>query len=319
LYSSNRQHRSRWAAALAILVVFLGFGPRTVGAQESAPAAFDGERALELVVTQCELGSREPGSPGNRRLRELIGEMARDRGFAVWNHCFAAVSPLTGAEVELCNVVVSIGPAGGKRWWLGAHYDTRPVSDRDPDAARRSEPLVGANDGASGVAVLLHLMEVLAVEPPAAGVDLIFFDGEDSGTSGDPLGFCLGSRQLAAVCRDFGNPLAQGEPRGLIVVDMVGEAGLAIPREAYSQTYAPALTSRVFARAAELGLDVLVDEPGPAVYDDHVPFLQQGIPAVDLIDFDFPHWHTTGDTPAVCSARSLGQVGRLLLDLIHRP
>lgn len=304
---------------MAVLAVLVGVGPLAACAQEDAPATFAGDRALELVVAQCELGSREPGSPGNLRLREMIGEMAREMGFPVWKQCFTAVSPLTGAEVELCNVVVSIGPKGGNRWWLGAHFDTRPVSDRDPDQDRRQEPLVGANDGASGVAVLLHLMEVLAAAPPAEGVDLIFFDGEDSGTQGDPLGFCLGSRQLAAVCRDFGNPLAQGEPRGLIVVDMVGKVGLAIPREAYSQTNAPELMSRVFDRAAALGLDALVDEPGPAVYDDHVPFLQQGIPAVDLIDFDFPQWHTTGDTPAVCSARSLGQVGNLLLDLIRRP
>jgi hypothetical protein len=274
---------------------------------------------MELLRAQCEIGPRIPGSAGNLRLQEMILEMAKTHGLAAARLCFEAVDPMSAQTVEICNIVVSAGPEGGDRLWLGAHFDTRPVSDRDPDPALRSVPLVGANDGASGVAVLLHLVEILGANPPPAGVDLLFFDGEDSGQGGDPAGFCLGSRRLARTWRDFGNPLSGGNPRGLIVLDMVGKKNLLVPMEAYSVVNAPEWTEAVFERAENLGLGAFVRQRGPAVYDDHVPFLEQGIPAVDLIDFDYPQWHTTGDTPETCSGSSLAQVGRLMVDLIYRP
>jgi len=127
------------------------------------------------------------------------------------------------------------------------------------------------------------------------------------------------SSRLAAAWRDFGSPLAGGEPEGLVLLDMVGKRDLAIPMEAYSLQQAEALTRAVFGRAAELGLDPFVALPGPAVYDDHVPFLRAGIPAVDLIDFDYPEWHTLRDTPDRCAAASLEAVGRLAWDLCRRP
>jgi len=280
---------------------------------------FSGARAMELLIAQCDLGPRTPGSEGNRQLREMIVEMARKHDLEVNTLCFEARDPISEQAVQLCNVIVSSGPAGGERLWLGAHFDTRPISDHDDDPKLRSTPLAGANDGASGVAVLLHLMEILAETPPPQGVELMFFDGEDSGRSGDSAGFCLGSRRLAATCRDFANPLSKGTPRGVVILDMVGKKNLQIPMEAYSVVNAPAWTSAIFERAEKLGLGAFVPERGPAVYDDHVPFLEQGIPAVDLIDFDFPQWHTTGDTPDKCSGASLAQVGRLMVDLIYNP
>jgi glutaminyl-peptide cyclotransferase len=252
-------------------------------------------------------------------LRRLIAAAADSAGLSAVSLCFTAADPLGEGEMEICNIVVSAGPPGGERLWLGAHYDTRPVADEDPDPARRGEPILGANDGASGVAVLLHLIELFGAAPPPQGVDLIFFDGEDSGRPGDAWTYCLGSQQLARTWQDFGNPLAAGRPRGLVLLDMVGETDLRIPMERYSLAHAPEWTKAVFARAAALGLGAFVEEPGRAVIDDHVPFLTAGIPAVDLIDFDFPAWHTTRDTPAVCSSASLAQVGRLVVDLAYRP
>lgn len=281
--------------------------------------AFSGDRAFEHLVAQCDLGPRPPGSEANAKLREMILTAARENGLEVQSLCFEAQDPMSGDSLQLCNVVVSAGPAGGSRLWIGAHFDTRPVSDHDPDPGKRSQPLLGANDGASGVAVLLHLMEVMGESPPPQGVDLLFFDGEDSGLSGDAGGFCLGSRRLAATCRDFGNPLARGTPRAVVVLDMVGKKNLRIPMEAYSLSYAPEWTREVFRRVEDLGLDGFVPEQGPAVYDDHMPFLAKGIPAVDLIDFDFPQWHTTADQPEMCSGESLGLVGRLMVDLIYNP
>ncbi|HOX26704.1 MAG TPA: M28 family peptidase [Candidatus Krumholzibacteria bacterium] len=305
--------RGRAVAALAAGVWI------AAAAAAAEPPAFSGHRAFAWIDRQCDLGPRPPGSAALETLRRLVEAHADSLGLPVARLCFTARDPWRGGDVTLCNLVVSCGPAGGDRLWLGAHYDTRPACDQDPDPARRGEPLLGANDGASGTAILLHLMEVLAAAPPARGVDLIFFDGEDSGRSGDPRGFCLGSRHLAATWRDFPSPLAGGKPRALIVLDMVGERGLRIGKEGYSQAYAPELTSLVFARAASLRLTALVPEPATAVYDDHVPFLEAGIPAVDLIDFEFPQWHTAGDVPAVCDPASLTQVGRLVLSLCREP
>ncbi len=307
---------SLWLAAGG-LGIFLN-APVVCGEIEGV-TEFSGARAMEFINIQCDMGPRTPGSAGNLQLREMIVEMAREHGLEVNTLCFDAIDPISEREVQLCNVIVSAGPPGGERLWLGAHYDTRPISDHDDDPKLRSTPLAGANDGASGVAVLLHLMEIMANDPPPQGVDLMFFDGEDSGLSGDPSGFCLGSRRLAATCRDFANPLSRGTPRGVVVLDMIGKKNLQVPMEGYSLVNAPAWTAAIFERAAKLGLGAFVPERGPGVYDDHVPFLEQGIPAVDLIDFDFPQWHTTADTPDICSGASLAQVGRLMVDLIYNP
>jgi glutaminyl-peptide cyclotransferase len=274
---------------------------------------------MALLVQQCELGPRIPGSPGHAQLRQMILAMARESNLAGNELCFMVANPMGEGELELCNIVVSAGPAGGERLWLGAHFDTRPVSDKDPDPARRDTPLIGANDGASGTAILLHLMELFGKQAPARGVDLLFLDGEDMGSAGRPEQFCLGSAHLARTWQDFGNPLANGKPEGVVILDMVGDRNLVIPMEQYSLRYSGPLLEALFRRAESLGLSVFVPEPGPAVYDDHLPFIQAGIPAVDLIDFDYPAWHTTADTPEACSAASLGQVGALMVDLLYNP
>lgn len=280
---------------------------------------FSGDRAMELLVQQCEIGPRTPGSPGNAELRQLILKLARKQRLSASELCFDVDNPMGEGQVELCNIVVSAGPAGGDRLWLGAHFDTRPISDKDPDPAKRDLPLVGANDGASGVAVLLHLMELFGEQMPAQGVDLLFLDGEDSGTAGKPMEYCLGSAHLAQTYQDFGHPLSSGNCQGVIILDMVGDRDLVIPQEEYSRRYSPQLLNKVYERAAKLGLTAFVFEPGPPVYDDHVPFIQAGLPAIDLIDFDYPQWHTAADTPEACSAASLEQVGRLMVDLLYHP
>lgn len=328
MFSRNRPGRrprdrqssaERWRRALALTcLIGVGAPVAAAGAAGGVPV-FSGERAFALLVEQCELGPRTPGSAGNRALRERILAAAAAAGLRATPVCFEAPLGPGGAPLEACNIVVSAGPSGGPRLWLGAHFDTRPWADRDPATARRGQPIAGANDGASGTAVLLHLVELLGKSPPPQGVDLLFFDAEDSGEAHDASGFCLGSRHLVATRRDFGNPLAGLAPRGLVLLDMVGEKGARIPQEGYSLAQAPAWTNLVFERAAALGLDVFEAVPGPAVYDDHVPFLLAGIPAVNLIDFDYPQWHTHEDTPERCSPATLAQVGRLVTDLVYRP
>jgi hypothetical protein len=305
-----------FAAAAGLWLAAAGAAPAQTA---DAVPRFDGERAFSWLEYQCALGPRLPGGAAHAALQQAFAAHADSLGLRHAELCFTAHNPLDGASVRYCNVIISAGPRNGARLWLGAHYDTRPVSDQDPDPALRSRPLPGANDGASGVAVLLHLAELLAEKSPPLGVDLVFFDGEDSGRSQEPLTFCLGSRRLAANWDGFGSPLGGGTPLGLIVLDLVGERGLRIPVEGYSLQAAPGWTQLVFARATELGLSAFVPVPGPRIYDDHVPFLERGIPAVDLIDFDYPAWHTTADVPSACAAASLEQVGRLVVSFCYDP
>jgi len=310
--------------AAAAVLLLLALAPLAPGARAAPPApepvpAFSGARAMSWLRTQCAFGPRHPGSPGQLRLRRLISAHADSLGLPCAPVCFALDDPYGDGRLEVCNYVVSAGPPAGQRLWIAAHYDTRPRSDRDPDPRLAARPLIGANDGASGVAVLLHLAELLAAHPPARGVDLLFLDAEDYGREGDPANYCLGATHLAAHWRDFGSPLAGGSPEGLVLLDMVGKRDLAVPMEGYSLRQAGAWTRAIFARAAALGLDAFVPEAGPAVWDDHVPFLRAGIPAVDLIDFDYPQWHTSRDTPDACAPASLEQVGRLVTDLCYRP
>lgn len=320
--SPDRGGLPRLLTALLPLCVWLAVGGTAQAATSLAAGvvpAFSGERALALIRTQCALGPRTPGSPGNANLRRMIVQTAESAGLTAVTLCFPVPLGPGGTTIEACNIVVSAGRTGGERLWLGAHFDTRPWADRDPVPARRNQPVAGANDGASGTAVLLHLIELLGASAPPQGVDLLFFDAEDSGQAHDVAGFCLGSRQLVDTRGDFGHPLSTGTPRGLILLDMVGESGACIPQEGYSFDQAPEWSAAVFARATALGLSVFEAVPGVRVFDDHVPFLGAGIPAVDLIDFEYPQWHTGDDTPARCSSATLSQVGRLVTDLVYRP
>jgi glutaminyl-peptide cyclotransferase len=300
--------------AAAIIALLL---PSTTLAAE--PPAFSGARAMTWLRAQCELGPRPPGSAALETLRGLIIARADSLGLAVARLPFSAPNPLGQGTLAGSNIVVSAGPSGGPRLWLAAHYDTRPCADRDPAPGGRNQPVPGANDGGSGTAVLLHLMDLLAGRVPPRGVDLLFLDLEDSGPAGDANGFCLGSRHLAATWSDFGNPLAEGEPAALVLLDMVGGKGMVVRQEGYSRQLAPDLVDAVWSRALSLGLRQFPAEIGGAIYDDHVPFLEVGIPAIDLIGMPYPQWHTLGDTPAACDPVSLAAVGKLIASLCYQP
>ncbi|MBU1676054.1 M28 family peptidase [bacterium] len=311
-------YSSKSFTAWMILAAFI-LATGAAARRDRADDAFSGERAMALLEMKCDMGPRLPGSPGHQALRLSIESHADSLGLGFASLCFDRADPGGGGALHLCNLVVTCGDGDGPPLWLGAHYDTRPHCDLEPDPAQAALPLIGANDGASGVAVLLHLAELFAAVPPSRPVALIFFDGEDSGLQGNLSSYCLGSQHLAERWDDFGSPLAGPRPEGLIVIDMVGERGLDIPYEPMSWRAAGDWLEAIFHRAFELGLTAFRPEPGRNVYDDHVPFIQCGLRAVDLIDFDFPQWHTTGDIPAVCAPASLEQVGRLLADIAYRP
>jgi Zn-dependent M28 family amino/carboxypeptidase len=184
---------------------------------------------------------------------------------------------------------------------LGAHYDTRPAADQDPVTALHDEWIEGANDGASGVAVLLELARVLEADKLKNEVWLAFFDAEDRGRL-DGWPFSVGARHMAENLTI--------NPQSVIVVDMIGDADQQLYYELNSDQ---ALTQEIWAVAAELGYqDHFIPQPKHTLIDDHIPFLERLIPAVDIIDFDYPYWHTVEDTADKVSPESLERVGRTL-------
>ena len=280
---------------------------------------FDGGRALDLVREQVlypngTVRTRVPGTPGNAEVARWIAGSMADEGYDVsWHHFNATY----GCErVAMHNVVAERAGTSGRVVAFAAHYDTRPIADKDDEEARRDEPIAGANDGGSGVAVLMELARVLP--PTEDTVRFLFFDGEDGGgyKGRDCTDWILGSRAYA----DSLSAEEAASIRAFVLVDMVGDPDLRIPWEGYSRNGPgrPVLDA-VFAAAHGLGHRQFVNESGYSITDDHVPFVQRGIPAIDLIHTMppqqgfFPAWHHTHDDDLDgVSAESLAAVGRTL-------
>jgi hypothetical protein len=273
-------------------------------------AAFDGKRAQKWVERQVEFGPRVPGSPAHDScFAFLVASLAR---FApkVEADTFYYHSPDLNKDVRLMNVLARFAPKERKRILLGAHWDTRAWADRDPNPARRNLPILGANDGGSGVAVLLELAEILSRRKPGLGVDIAFFDGEDLGTEKNPSGYFRGSNQYLAWRSTETAPLF------VVVVDMVGARGAEFWWEGNSQQGASNIVDLVWARARRERVPQFKSGVKHSIYDDHMPFLNAGIPAIDIIDFDYPEWHTLGDNLSIIDPLILEGVGRVLLSLV---
>jgi len=291
--------------ALAMTAALLIAAFECAGCTRSAPPAFDGSSAFSFLEEQCALGPRYPGSPGHAEVQRYIAGKLDEFGAVVTRQPFEAVLS-TGDTLRLVNIIGSYRPDAPRRILVGAHYDTRPRADRESDPANRNTPILGANDGGSGVAVLLELARLCSIAEPSVGVDLVFFDGEDYGLEGRIGDYLLGSRRHA-------KSLGAAHPVAAIVVDMVGERDSRIPIEGYSAAASPALCARIFGIARSLGIPNFVQAQGPSIIDDHLPYIQAGVPAIDLIDFDYPYWHTLADTPDKCSGESLAAVGAVLV------
>jgi len=261
-------------------------------------AVFDGQRALADVETQVAFGPRTPGSTGHARVIEWMRE---ELSYAGWESRIQSAEML-GHQIQ--NVIAYRGNEK-PTIIIAAHYDTRLFADNDPDPAKRLEPVPGANDGASGVAVLLELARVLPEDSEPTW--LVFFDAEDNGRI-QGWDWILGSQAFVAEL-DF-------RPEAVVIVDMIGDADQNIYVERNSD---PALVQEIWGVAAELGYEqAFIPEPKYSILDDHTPFLQAGIPAVDIIDFDYPYYHTISDTIDKVSAQSLQTVGETLQGWIAR-
>lgn len=287
----------KWArlVALAAILLALGYGCRTSVPEDMT---FSGDEAYAWVTRQCEIGYRIPGTEAHRQAGDLIVSTLEQLGWEVQTQEF----PYMGVTVRNILAWKGSGPAV----LLGAHYDTRPQADREDPAV----PVMGANDGASGVAVLLELARVLDTETSGKQVYLAFFDAEDSGNL-DGWDWIVGATYMAA---NWGNS-GEAPLQAMILIDMVGDADL----QAYYENNSDAtLSAEIWEVAESLGYgEQFIKEVRHSLIDDHIPFVRLGVPSIDIIDFDYPYWHTTQDTPDKVSASSLAAVGRTLEDWLE--
>lgn len=276
------------------------------------PASFSGPRAMAHLEAICDLGPRPSGSDAMRRQRALLAEHFRAAGATVTGQAFRVRDRRTGEPVHIENLLVSWHPDRAERILIGAHYDTRPFPDRDPVDPRGV--FIGANDGASGVALLMELGRFMG-SMPGPGVDFVLFDAEEY-VVGDRDPYFLGStyfaRQYAAARREGRGPVY----RCGVIVDMVADRDLQIWQERKSVSWPDTrpVVDAIWDVARRLAVRQFVPQPKHEIEDDHVPLRNIGrIPTCDIIDFDYPAWHTTRDTPEQCSAESLEAVGRVVL------
>ena len=271
---------------------------------------FDSGNAFAYLEKQCSFGPRNPGSTGYYRCLDWLRTTFEQFDADVYLQRFEAVEAITGVNRKLTNIIAYFPGDRNPPLMLCAHWDTRAHADLDPDPASRTKPISGANDGASGIAVLLEIARLAAKYPPPRSLLIVLFDGEDMGHSKEAEEFALGSKYWAS----HQTPVSVEEA---ILLDMVGDADLEIPVERYSEANAPDLQRRLWNLAERLDLPAFQDRLGAVVQDDHVRLQRVGIPAVDLIDFEYQYWHTLEDTPDKCSSESLEQVGRLLVEYIY--
>lgn len=271
---------------------------------------FDAAAAHALLVRQVEFGPRVPGTEGHRKQLQWMVDYLLQRADTVLTQPFTHTSD--GASVEMSNVIARFNPNMQRRLLLLAHWDTRPTADAEADSALRNRPIDGANDGASGVAVLLQLAEMLSKQAPPVGVDLLFTDGEDYG-SGEMY---LGANHFAAN-------LGAYRPMYAVLIDMVGDRNPSFPIEGNSRDLAPEVVQRVWGLAQEVGLgDFFPNTSQGYITDDHIPLNNAGVRTIDIIDFDYgpgnSFWHTTQDVIANTAPAGLGAVGKLLAELVYR-
>ena len=307
--------RSVFSSATLLFLIFLT-GSVSIA---NEPAQFSGTRAMEYLEAICELGPRPSGSEGMEKQRELLIRHFQKAGATVFRQAFRSRDGRNGDWVRMENLIVSWHPERNDRVLLGAHYDTRPYPDRD-----RRDPrgiFLGANDGASGVAVLMELADSVAELKGTVGVDFVLFDAEEYVFEERRDSYCLGSLFFA---RQYASSRKAGTIsyayRCGVILDMVGDRNLTIWQEQQSVDWhdtRPVVES-IWATAKQLQIQEFVPRPKYLINDDHVPLrMTGGIPTCDIIDFDYPHWHTTQDIPENCSAHSLGLVGRVILSWLQ--
>ncbi|HEX2961988.1 MAG TPA: M28 family peptidase [Ignavibacteriales bacterium] len=318
-----------------ILLLIMSFGfiscnkheetPKTQGPSYTLkaqvnPPQFNARNAFDETAKQVSFGPRNPGSKGHQEALYYIINEAKKYADTVQVQNFSYTG-YNNQELSLTNVIAKFNPKAANRIFISAHWDTRPRAEHDTDPAKRNLPILGANDGASGVGVLLELARVLKENPVSYGVDLVFFDGEDYGQENDLGNYFLGSKYFAAQKPSDYNP-AFG-----ILLDMVGDKDAVFNKEGKSILFAPEVVNMVWNIAGNLNAKSFSEAEGNQIEDDHVPLNESGIKTIDIIDIDLVgastdvprrnYWHSHKDTMDNISQETLQQVGSVLTYLIY--
>ncbi len=301
--------RRAWSVGL---VFALACQARAGDGGGSTAKEFRGDTAFAYIQRQLAFGPRIPNTAGAKQTGDWLLAQLRARADTVIVQEFQQRTA-KGQTLKLRNFLARFRPQATDRILFLAHWDTRPFADKSANLGQQRMPVPGANDGASGVAVLLGVADALKAKPPTVGVDLLFVDGEDYGNFSDSTETLIGARY-------FAKHLPPGYTTLFAVLfDMVGDKDLQFQQEGYSMANAPEVVQRVWQTAARLGYGrVFQARAEQPLIDDHVPLQQAGIRAIDVIDFDFPYHHTTEDTIDKVSAASLQIVGDVAVALVRQ-
>lgn len=274
---------------------------------------FNADSAFFYLARQVAFGPRVPNTIPHQLTADLLSSELKRHGAEVIEQR-AQLKAFDGTILNARNIFGQFNPEATDRTLLVAHYDCRPWADQDPDPEKQKLPVDGANDGASGVAVLLEIARQLSLNNSNAGVDILFVDAEDWGTDNNDESWAMGARYFV------NNPIKPGySPSEVIVADMVGGRDATFPIEYFSQQNSPDLTARIWQSAAQLGhANRFPASIGSAVTDDHVEFIKAGIPAVDIIEYHpnngfNPHWHTSTDNLENIDRETLKVVGETIM------
>jgi hypothetical protein len=330
---------SRKLIPILLLPVFITFScisdkeankrpqPEKVRIEVNVPP-FDADSAFKYVKAQTDLGPRTPGSEAHSECAEYLRRKLSEHADSVIMQDFGARA-FDGSVLKGKNIIGIFQPEKRARVMLSAHWDSRPFADHDPDPAKRNEPVMGANDGASGVGVLLEIARIIATDRPSVGIDIVFFDLEDHGpphddqSQGETDAWGLGSQYWSR------NPHVYNyNPRYMILLDMVGAEGAKFMKEGFSMYYASDKVEKVWGIADDIGYgDWFPDERGGYINDDHY-FVNTiaNIPAINIIHLDpnssngsfFEYWHTVEDTIDKIDPETLQVVGDVVLAVIFR-
>ncbi|MGH7225233.1 MAG: M28 family peptidase [Gemmataceae bacterium] len=281
------------------------------------PAAFDAKRAMDYLEALCKIGPRISGSDGMKKQQEMLEKHFKDQGGKIRWQRFTATqkSDPRHQKVPMANLIASWHPDRERRVILCSHYDTRPLADQERDSRDWRKPFLSANDGGSGVALLMELAHHIKDMKINVGVDFVFFDGEEYVFERDDDYF-FGSKHFG---REYRKSRGKLYYPAAVLLDMIGGKKPRFPIDPYSWTHASDLVQAIWSIAKELECAAFDgDAIGPDIQDDHVALNQNGIRAIDIIDFRYPHWHKLSDKPENCSGDSMAQVAKVLSVWLQR-
>ncbi len=325
-------HKKIFSPLLLLIIVFYVFGCDSKPEPEKRATAtysiisnalipeFDSLNAYNYIKKQIDFGPRNPNSFGHRQTMIYLHDELSKFADTTFIQRFSYPG-YDNERLELGNIIASFNPSNPNRIFFCAHWDTRPRADKDKNEKKQNLPILGANDGASGVAVLLELAKILRNKKVDYGIDIILFDAEDYGTEGDLMNYSIGSKYFAQ------NRPPYFKPAFGILLDLVGDKKAVFKREPNSMRFAPDIVDLVWKIAFQIGVSTFSNQICSPIYDDHIPLGEVGIKVINIIDADLVgadnpdpdrnYWHTHNDTIENISPKTLGEVGRVLLQLIY--